>query len=362
MRIDNLIIGDGALGCLLLEHALRRSEHTIMVRRQTVAAGFTQQTWHSQGILHSGIRYRLEGDEDTADEMVHYVRDWGRWAGGGRTDLGKLRDNGLLRDGVAVWCPTDADVERATTCIGTTPCEPCGITRCRTVLAPEMVLDTKRWLQWYWFRYSQHIITTDSPPFGSLIDSVILDGTIVEPKQVLLAAGGDNERLLRTITGEDGPFQQSRPTVVIRMTSRQLPAHSGYVMRNGKLALVITHTKDCLGRVTWQLGGPLLANTGDDFVPEHVFAKAVEALAAVFDLRFKATTFEYTLPTNPLKVNHVGDDELHVLMFPVQRIEGHNDGIRPEGPMATCHDNVVAGWPTKLVMAPSCARMMLEDA
>lgn len=362
MKIHNLIIGDGILGFLLLEDCIRRTESTVLVRRASPPSPeFTHQTWHSQGVLHSGLRYRLENDNSGA--WASYLNDWANRRGndGYGTYLRDLRQEHLLHDGMAIWAPDKSNMDVVRERIRDECSTPERHGKGWRTGVNDMVLDTKQLLKRFMYLYRRHIVTTDDPPFGSLIDTVILEGMTLEPRHVYFAAGGGNEKLLQTVTGKLGPFQQFRPTHMVQLAGTMLTEKRGYIMHGGELNLVLTSDRDALGRVNWYLGGRAMESLPGE-TPEKIYDRAAAILESVFDYEFqrgKLTSFTHMLPTGPAIKPRWG--ELHAMIYPVSRFEGHNDGVRPDKPIVQTHGKFVAGWPTKLVMAPRCAKFMTGD-
>src|SRR5438105_3474875 len=58
MEVDFLIFGGGAAGLWLLDHLSRRGDHVLLWEAGRLGQG---QTVASQGIIHGGLKYTLQG-------------------------------------------------------------------------------------------------------------------------------------------------------------------------------------------------------------------------------------------------------------------------------------------------------------
>lgn len=348
MKIDNLIIGDGALACVLADKL--KDTHTVIMGPGPVTDRVPlAQTGLSQGVLHRGYRYLLQED----GKMAFALR------GAGETWLTLSCATGLWgRAAVRGQCARQMRVigRRApaelsqlfgalpTGSVANTglPLQP-GI---RVLAVPEAVLDAGHWLAWYRWHHRERItygalqavVQRDGRPV-----SLVVDGREVVPRTIFLAAGASNEPLARRLL-EDPPqgeaLRQRRPGTQYVLTGDVLPRFYGYVLdREGKLALVVTSRSYPLGPTDWVLGGPLTEPDGN--APEGAWPRILRVLAESFDLPFQRTrrSMQYFV-----------------------RVEGFCGGARPLDPITQRFHNVVLGWPTKLVWAPRCADEMIKKA
>lgn len=345
MKIDNLIIGNGGLGYVLMDKL--QHQHTLMVMpgMGSYFDAVPSQTQMAQGVLHTGVRYMLEGSADMNAGLDGAATEW--------RDLScaisqQNSYHGQQSAAMQVLTP-EPHAELAARVGGhlifaATPlaCVRRGTTQ---ACVSEIVLDTESWLGWYYWHYRkrfiaggpEHVEQRQGYPVH-----LVYRGVTVTPRRIFIACGVGNASMAQALVHDWGPtpLQQERPGVQFYLESLDLPPFDGYIMgTDRKLALVVTHRQGPLGHTQWILGGPLTeARPGD--TPALAWSRILEQLYLYFRLDF--TTMR----------RH---------QRPFIRAEGFNDGQRPSSWMIRVAKNVVVGWPTKLVWAPQCADEMIRE-
>jgi glycerol-3-phosphate dehydrogenase len=160
---------------------------------------------------------------------------------------------------------------------------------------------------------------------------------ILRTQAIVLCAGTGNAGL-RGAVGLEETAQQRRPLRMV-MVRGDLPEIAGHCVDGARTRVTITWARDSAGRVVWQLGGEV-AETGVGRSPAEVLAHASAELAAV-------------LPD----LDQTGCEWASYL---VDRAEAASGGKRPEDVSVLCEGNVITAWPTKLVLAPRLAEVIVE--
>jgi hypothetical protein len=159
-------------------------------------------------------------------------------------------------------------------------------------------------------------------------------------RAVVLAAGAGNEAMLAELRlGAEAPMQR-RPLHMV-MARGGLPELFGHcVSMSDKPRATITSARDRAGRVVWYIGGEI-AERGVERGREEQIAAARRELAEI--------------------VPWVDLSRAEWAAWRVDRAEGFvAGGRRPDTPVVRRVGPVIACWPTKLVLAPLAAGMVLD--
>ncbi len=356
---DVLIFGGGCAGLWLLDE-LRRSGLRVLLLESGAVGG--TQTTGSQGILHGGTKYVLQG---MFSASAGSVRDMpARWraslAGTVEPDLSPIRfrsrhcylwrsdswQSFLGMVGAQAFLHVKPvplpDAER-----------PGLLTRCpgQVFRLDEEVIDTTSFAEVLAERNRGLILQID--PARGLEFQVLPTGRvaavrIVEPhgsrelsievNQVVLAAGAGNAQL-RSQVGLTENAMQRRPLHMV-LVCGDLPLFNGHCIDGAKTRVTITADRDSQGRVVWQIGGQL-AEDGVRLEPAEQIAHAQRELAAVLP-GWKSAGLEWTT-------------------YRIDRAEARTaDGSRPNDVQLLHENNVLTIWPTKLVLAPRMAQHAIE--
>jgi glycine/D-amino acid oxidase-like deaminating enzyme len=362
MQVDVLIFGGGAAGLWLLNELTRRGVSALLLEADRLGAG---QTIASQGIIHGGLKYTLQG---ALTPSAVQIRDMpGLWrdglAGLRQPDLRGVRMRaahchlwrtdslgsrlGMIgaRVGLRVAPQVIDDDERPVALAG------CPGTVARLdepVLAPESLLaallegNERRVL-----RIDPSRLEIDGA--GGTVRSVRLTepatGQHLElaPRHVVLTAGRGNAEL-RQRSGLPSAVMQTRPLHMV-LVRGDLPRLNGHCVDGRATRVTITSDRgtsdtDSDGRTVWQVGGQI-AEIGVGLDERSLLARAAEELAAV-------------IPGLDLRAAEWAT-------YRVDRAEQATPGgKRPETVGIFCEGNVITAWPTKLALVPCLAERILE--
>ncbi len=358
MQLDVLIFGGGAAGLWLLDELARRGARVLVLEADRLGSG---QTIASQGIIHGGLKYTLQG---ALTPSAVQIRDMpGVWrdclAGDRCPELSRVRlrtsschlwrtDSlgsrlGMIgaRVGLRVAPQVVADDER-----------PLALSRCpgvvarldETVLAPESLLET------LFVANAKCVLSVDASHVeitcaasGTVRDVRLTDPQTsaslkLEPRHVVLAAGRGNAELRRRC-GLVQTAMQSRPLHMV-MVRGELPILNGHCVDGRTTRVTITSDKDARGRTVWQVGGQI-AEVGVQLDEQSLLARAADELRVVIP-----------------GINFSGAEWAS---YRVDRAEQSTaGGARPESVGVLSEGNVITAWPTKLALVPYLAERILE--
>ncbi|MCA9244498.1 MAG: FAD-dependent oxidoreductase [Phycisphaerales bacterium] len=348
---DAVIFGGGVAGLWLLDALSRRGYAAVLLESRALGAG---QTITSQGILHSGLKYTLDGLLNASAEGV---RDWPAiWRECLRGEqCPDLRAARVLSDECHLWRTSN-------------PRSMLGMVGARVGLKvrPEPVAKADRptplrECPGSVFRLAEQVIEPASllsalrAPHASrvaLIDgeSVDIDGRSVcvhsptgdewrlAPNIVFLTAGAGNAALHAKF-GLDFKAMQRRP-LHMALAKGPLPPLFGHCVDGAHTRVTITTARLESGESVWQIGGQV-AEDGVALTEDELAQRAKREVASV-------------LP---------GVDLSGVLWssYRVDRAEAENAGKRPSDATVLREGAVVTVWPTKLVLAPRAAELALRE-
>lgn len=357
MRIDALIFGGGAAGLWLLDELSRRGVPALLLEARALGSG---QTVASQGILHGGLKYTLQG---LLTKSAAHVRDmpavWRECLAGEREP--RLTQTPLRAEHCYLW-RTDRFASRMGI-IGAkfglrvapqnVPAEerPPVLRDCpgRVAKLNEQVISPAGFLADLAARNRDRILRIDAAnglAFDlrgpGVVDAVHLtnpdDGEtiVLRSQRVVLTAGAGNAEL-RGRLGLSTAAMQRRPLHMV-MLRGNLPVLNGHCVDGRTTRVTITSDVDSACRTVWQVGGRI----AEDGV----------RLAASDLIRHAKSELQATIPGIDLSAAEWGT-------YRIDRAEGttrHNR--RPETFQVLCEGTTLTAWPTKLVLAPKLAETL----
>jgi len=353
--IDVLVVGGGIGGLWVLD-VLRRAQYSaLLVEKDALGSG---QTIRSQGIVHSGGKYRLRGAKDlaVAQALAEMPARWLACLEGRATpDLSAatVRSRTCL-----LWAPKHGPAGDLTPTAPSLLAPDDGLPAMMDALPasewPEVlrghareirameepVVDMESVLVALQAQYREHIVRITDVMLGLHQGEVSLDGTVLRPAAVVLAAGAGNEALLEQI-GATPPRMQRRPLTMFLLRG-SLSELYGHCVVDGKTHLTVTSVRPDNGEVVWQIGGEIAERASG--APDLAAARA----GAVADMR-------RFLPDLDLAGTEVAS-------YPAIRAEAARGGRRPSGVhVEQVHHlpTVLAVWPTKFALAPLVADQVL---
>ena len=360
MQLDAVIFGGGAAGLWLLDALERSGRRVLLFEAGELGSG---QTIASQGIIHGGLKYSLQGMlTRSAAGIREMPLVWRNClAGEGSPDLRGTR----VRSQCCYLWRTDTVRSRlgmlgAKIGLRVSPEKlaaenrPELLARCpgsvarldEQVIAPaSFIADlAERHLEAVYRIDAQtglHFITDEAGQVTAVRLQHPQTGEWCElyPAQVILAAGAGNAALRGQI-GLPSEVMQRRP-LHMAMLRGDLPQLNGHCVDGAKTRVTITSDFDSHGRTVWQVGGQVAeigVKMSEPVLIEHVRSE-LSAVIPGIDLA-----------------------NVEWAAYRVDRAEGRiAGGHRPESAQVVRDTNVITAWPTKLALVPELARKVLES-
>jgi glycerol-3-phosphate dehydrogenase len=356
MQLDVVIFGGGAAGLWILDRLARQGHSVVLLEAGELGAG---QTIASQGIIHGGLKYALQGLMNrSAASISEMPLVWRASLLGQRSPC---LTNTRLRSGACYLWRTEnwssrlgmlgARLALQVQPEALSPDETPDVLRHGTSTAfrlGEQVICPKSFVTDLYEQHAERILKIDaahglhfeidSPGETRAIRLQSPDGSrelVLKPRHVVLAAGRGN-RELRGMLGLSRETMQTRPLKMV-VARGSLPELHGHCIDGAKTRVTIT--SDCSetadGRTVWQIGGQL----AEDGVAYDDATQLTRAIAEIHDVLpgLDLTGVEWSC-------------------YRVDRAEkATTDGQRPEGIQTLCAGNVTTAWPTKLALAPVLA-------
>lgn len=354
---DVVVFGGGAAGLWTLDVLAARGVRALLVETNALGAG---QTVGSQGIIHGGLKYTLQGLlTRSATAIREMPRVWRECLAGERVpNLAGVRMRsefcylwrtetlssrlGMIGASFGLQVTPDiVPVERRPAvfagCPGTVA------TLAEPVISPASFVEVLRQ------RNLSRLLRVD--PQGVEF-SATNAGTVAEvrlacgrheislrPRLVVLAAGAGNADLLARL-GRTSPAMQRRP-LHMAIVRGNLPDLCGHCVDGAKTRVTVTSERLPDGRAVWQVGGQI-AEDGVAMSERELVSHASSELQAV-------------LPSLDLRGTEWST-------YRVDRAEGAiAGGKRPDDVQITREANVLTCWPTKLALVAELARAVASQ-
>ena len=350
LRVDIAIIGGGIAGLWMLSRLRKRGYSALLIESEALGSG---QTICSQGIIHGGVKYSLQGRVTESAKLISEMPAiWRRCLNGeGEIDLrgsllvehqyllatrsprswlaGFLASK-LMRDKVEKLAVAGAN--------DYPPALRQAAFRGSVYRLDEPIVDVASVLGTFAERHREAIVLCEGPAVPSGDGAITLrypkqPMLAIRPSCTIFAAGSGNSAV------PWAPLQQ-RPLhmVLVRGLGLPGPMYGHFVGTRDVPRLTVTTHCDANGHLLWYLGGEL-AETG-------VKRDRQEQIRAA---RRELTTL---LPWG---------DWAHTQFatFTVKRAEARQDnGSRPVGPSVIRDGRTLVVWPTKLALAPLLAEQV----
>ena len=348
-----VVHGGGIAGLWILRELLACGLDAVLVESGELGSA---QTVASQGVIHGGVKYALNGVLTDSSEAIRDMP--GRWARSMRGEgaVG-LQGVGVLSDHQVLW--SSATITGRLTTFFASRALSSRLSRIEAAALPaafqhprfkgsvyrieEQVLDIPSVIRALAAPVIDRILAVRGVEFesaGGAVRSAMFDteqgGVGVSGAIHVFAAGAGNEELLRACGLPGVPRTQRRPLHQVMVRKAGLPSLYGVCMGGGpKPLLVATTHRAPGGDPVWYLGGEL-AESGVDRDPAAQIAVARERLDELFP---------WMDWTGAQWATWSGD-----------RAEpARDDGARTPGAVAARVGNVIAAWPSKLALAPALA-------
>jgi glycine/D-amino acid oxidase-like deaminating enzyme len=359
LDIDIAIIGGGIAGLWVLNLLRDRGYSAVLLEHRALGS---DQTIGSQGMIHGGVKYALDGTWSEGSQTVSAMPAVWRacLAGTGEVDL---RGTRVLSDGYYLWSGSALPARLGAFLAGK-------LLRGRVQqLAPadypqalqspdfggqvyrldELVLDVPSLLAVLSTRQRDAIYAIDwqRAALGREGRRAVVDtgDCLLAPRRLLLTAGAGNEAL---IAGLDStrPAMQRRPLQQVLVRHQcPLPLFGHCLGGGASPRLSISSHRDQADRPVWSLGGDLA--TGSAGWPvQRLIERAQHELAAVLPWLDLGQCDWATVRLDR------AEPRQGKLRRPEQAFIGRLDGV----------DNTLAAWPTKLTLCPAlgsalCSRL-----
>ena len=355
-NLDVLIFGGGVAGLWLLDELRRAGVSSALLETQALGEG---QTIAAQGILHSGLKYTLDGQLSASARAAREMPAIWRQclAGQAEPNLQSVR----LRAGHCHLWRTDSLRSRlgmfgARLGLFVTPAviakrdRPHVLQSCPGAVAQldEQVLSPASLVSVLAERNRGHILHIQprceirrayARQWHVDVKSPAAHEGHLHARVLVFAAGAGNAKLRGQI-GLKTSAMQRRPLhmVVVR---GNLPELNGHCVDGARTRVTITSDCDERGCRVWQIGGQI-AEIGVEHQPAQLIRLAQQEILAV-------------LPGIDLRGTE----------WATQRVdraeEATADGSRPHAISVLSDANVLTAWPTKLVLAPQLAAAVREQ-
>lgn len=355
LETDICILGGGIAGLWLNARLRSLGYSTLLIERQALGGG---QSSKSQGIIHGGTKYALQGKLTGAAEAIAGMPE--RWrrclAGNGELDL---RDARVLSQHHYLWSPgglignlagffaskalrgrVDAVRGGELPAVFASP-----RFKGKVYRLAELVLDVPDVIRRL-AELGEGSLIQDSTArierhADGSISQVRLAEAVIRASRYVLTAGEGNEDLLNS-WGVAQPAMQRRPLQMVLVKAPDLPPLYAHCLGNSPKPRLTVTTHPCAdGQRCWYLGGEL----AEDGVALSADALVQRAAAELGEL----------LPWVDLR-------EARWATLPVNRAEPAQSGlVRPDTAYLQAVHNVLVSWPTKLALAPDLADQAIAE-
>ena len=343
---DVIIFGAGIAG-LWTFHQLKTAGYNVLLLEKTaIGAG---QTIASQGIIHSGLKYKLRGeDSDLAKNIAAMPNIW-RKEFKNKCDAsqsqillipGGLKGR-LIKMGAKKMLAGALDVSKNEW--------PATITNSgfngSVIAMEEPVLNIPKVLRALAEPYKDSIrkigayaeFITDAD--GS-IEGVRYKDKIIRARVFIFTCAGDNHRIATQLGHDAGLETQARPLLMGMMKNVPFPLFAHFVGMSEKPIATITTHQTADGKLVWYVGAAAAERQKNS--PERDTYNAMQ------------TAIAHYLPDIDLW-------NIEWAALPIDRIEGKSgDGRMPDTPSIHESRNALYAWPTKLTFAPLLGDMIMD--
>ncbi len=360
IKLNAIIFGGGIAGFWLLDELSRRGQSALLLEAGQFGQG---QTVASQGILHGGLKYTLQG---LLTKSATHVREMPQvW----RDCLTGKREprltNTIVRSPCCHLWRTDSVASRlgmigAKFGLRVAPQNlsksdrPALLANCPGTVAQlaEQVISPASLLADFARRNRHRILKIDARnglqfrcQQPGQVTAILLQHpeeasrTLeIHPRNIVFCAGAGNAGL-RERVGLSSTVMQRRP-LQMAMLRGPLPALNGHCVDGKTTRVTITSDRDSSDRTVWQIGGQL-AEDGVSQSPQELMRHAQRELVAAIP-GIDLTNTEWAT-------------------YRVDRAEAvTKNGRRPDTFQIHADGNVLSAWPTKLVLAPRLAETIAE--
>lgn len=345
LHTDICILGGGIAGLWLNARLQQQGYSTLLVESRALGGG---QSNKSQGIIHGGTKYALQGKLTTAAEAIAEMP--ARWRacldGHGELDL---RGVHVLSAHHYLWSPGNLISNLAgffaskalrgrVDSVKNSDLPAVFDDRAfkgKVYQLAELVLDVPDVMRRLVELSGDSLISGEAEVQGDArigISGVQVADQHIVAQRYVLCAGEGNEELLHTLNVKQ-PAMQRRPLQMVLVKGPKLPALYAHCLGNSSKPRLTVTTHPCAdGQWCWYLGGDL-AEQGTHMTPDALIKEAQHELKTL-------------LPWVDLS-------NCQWASLPVTRAEPAQSGlVRPDTAYMQSVNNILVCWPTKLALAP----------
>lgn len=363
-KVDIVIFGGGIAGLWCLNTLRRAGYHAVLLESHQLGGG---QTIHSQGMIHGGMKYALNGVfGNDASAIAKMSPLWQACVKGeGEIDLSRVA---ILSDKYYMW--SNKNLAAKTSAFFASkllrgriaplqkpqfpPFFQTELFQGNVYQLDDLVLDCyslieqlahgqQNWI--YKINPIDQLLTLNNAEQTraqkQIIRHINLGQCTLKAKHYVFAAGEGNEKLLQQ-SRLPQPKMQRRPLhqVIVKHPSLgQLFAHC--IGLSSKPRLTITSHKCANGQGIWYLGGAL-AETGVELDAEELIAKTQQELNSLFPW------FDFA--------------DAQYKTVAINRAEPRQSNLqKPDCAFVTTEKDISTVWPTKLTLAPDLSQRLLRN-
>ena len=346
---DMIVFGGGIAG-LWLANTLKRANYNVILIEKDKLGGV--QTLASQGMIHGGQKYVLQGAvTGHASSLAQMPKRWDSSFGGyGEIDLTAAK---FLSETQVMW-PAGSVLSTAAV-MGAAQVVNAATKKLKReefpdVLQekkkfkgpvfelPEKVLDVKSLVEALAKKLEGRLLqgeVTEILPDGQ----VAVNGMILRAQLIIFTAGTGNERALDLLRVKD-KHAQRRPLRQVMVKSMEHPLYGHGITASPKPRMTVTSHPLPAGGYVWYLGGAV-AEEGAKMTEEETLRFAKSELQAVFP--------------------DIDWDNRDWATWAGDRAEPYDaTGDLPPGPFVHQRGKVLMAWPTKLTFAPALSDRVFE--
>lgn len=353
LSTDVLIVGGGVAGLWLNARLRRQGFSTVLVEKAALGGG---QSVKSQGIIHGGTKYALQGKLTGASEAIADMpRRWREaLAGTGELDLSGVR---LLSDAHYLWSPgtlagnlTSFFASKAVRSrVGQVkgdelpPALQHPKFKGKVYRLSELVLDVPSLIARLAELAGDSLLSGEhiEPLFeGSEVVGLRIDERDIRAQRIVFSAGGGTAELLAML-GLQQPAMQRRPLHMAMVKAPTLKPLYAHCLGGGtKPRITVTSHPAADGEWVWYLGGDLAEAEGVARDEASQIAAAKKELAEL--------------------VPWIDLSAAQWATLRIDRAEPAQTSLaRPDNAFLAEQGRLLVGWPTKLALSPDFADRVL---
>ncbi|MDY0009045.1 MAG: FAD-dependent oxidoreductase [Bdellovibrionales bacterium] len=347
---DIIVFGGGIAG-LWLTNVLKRAGYNVILIEKDALGG--TQTLASQGMIHGGQKYTLEGAvTDHAASIARMPERWEACLGGyGEVDLTLVN---YLSDHQVMWPAGSLLADIAV--FGAAKLVNAQTVKLKQPEIPEALKAPGKKFKGAVYSMPEKVLDTRSlvaalaaPLAGRLFKGTVteilpdgqaaVDGVVMQAQMLVFTAGIGNEDAFKMLRIEK-QLTQRRPLRQIMVRPMPDALHGHGIVGKPKPRLTVTSHPNGRDGYVWYIGGN---------VAEESAAMSEDAA-----LQFAKSELEAVFP-------HIDWTNKQWATWQGDRAEPYDEtGHLPPGPFAQQRGRVMVAWPTKLTFAPALADRLFD--